>query len=91
MNDTALQGLAKIIREESTSPSSSTRDISLFEAQSKPVPSAASKRSTYGSGLHFTAKDGYSSGKYAVSSEIKDTYHRKVLFQEGISSNAHVA
>lgn len=54
MNELALHGLAKIIRSGFT-PRSSTWLISPFEAQSKPVPSAARRRRTYGSGLHFTA------------------------------------
>ncbi len=43
-----------MIREGST-PNLSTSSISALEAQSKPVPSAARRRRTSGSGLHLTA------------------------------------
>src|ERR1700761_4909359 len=53
--ETALQGFAKIMREGSMPPMSRTWHISPLEAQSKPAPSAARRRRTYGSGLHLTA------------------------------------
>ena len=40
--------------------------ISCMDAQSKPVPSSARRRSTSGSGLHLTA----GRGQYASQSEL---------------------
>ena len=44
MKETALQGFANIILERSIPPMSSTREISLLEAQSNPVPNPARRR-----------------------------------------------
>src|SRR6266850_435624 len=83
MNDAALQGLAKMIRDGLISRLR-TWVISAMEAQSKPVPSAAKRRSTYGSGLHFTA-----TARYVHISRVNDpesdghAHRRMVLFRVG--------
>ncbi|KAJ7701229.1 hypothetical protein B0H17DRAFT_1128512 [Mycena rosella] len=56
-NEMGLQGFAKMMRVGST-PRSRIWVISLFDAQSKPVPKAARRRRTYGSGLHLMAMQG---------------------------------
>ena len=57
MNELALHGLAKMIREGST-PRLITWLISPMDAQSKPIPRPARSRRTYGSGLHLIARKG---------------------------------
>src|SRR5258708_28946502 len=84
MNDGGLEGLAKMLRSGLTLRRRIWA-ISVLEAQSKPVPIAARRRSTNGSGLHFTATTCIlAKGKHPE----RDVYahHRRVLFQVGTVS-----
>lgn len=85
MNEVALHGFAKMIRE-GTTPSASTLVISPLEAQSKPAPSAANKRRMYGSGFDFIAEE-WCKAELEFSKK-RETYQKKVQFQVDNASSA---